>query len=470
MGTNVGLSGEIDRGRPSRRQLLKAGGIGLAAAAFPEILINCGGSSAGGKAVTGTLSVMLNKDDQNPSGQAAIMAEMKKKFESEHPGATVSYQLMTQGASELKQIQTAAASHSGADIYALGQTFIATAYATGAFETLTDSFWNSLGGKDKFLPGGIAVGGPSKDKLIALPQSLSSALLVYNRNVYQAAGISKPPTTWTEFIDIGKELTRPSGGVWGVAMAPGDEIDPWHVLWLLTTQLGGGLMSQDGKKAQLDSDKVLQAASFYVDWMGKHRIASPQDVTHTEADQAKEFIAGHAAMYPMRFSSAFASFQTSAIADAWAVAPNPTVPYGMKSLPKGGKAAETFLGGQWWGILKYSKNKELAQDFCKVMLSDEIQYMTWKNQASLPVTNSAYRAHPEMSNGVWGTAYQSALHSYPTPFSGSWGLLETVVAQAVKPIFQQIATAGTYSPAELKANLSKANAQLQASMQGGQGG
>lgn len=462
---------EVGKGGPSRRQFMKAGGIGLTAAALPAILVNRNEGSYRinpANRTKRTLSVKLNKNIQNASGQAAVMAAMQKKFEDEHPGATISYGLMTQGSSELEEIQTAAVSHSGADIYELGQTFIATAYATGAFETLTDHFWNELGGKKAFLPGGLKVGGPSLNKLIALPEQLSAASLVYNKKLYASAGISKPPTTWTEFVEMGKELTRPSAGVWGVAMATGDQIDPWHILWLLTTQLGGGLMSQDGKKAQLDSNPVVEAATFYVDWMAKYKIASPQDVTHTEADQSKAFIAGKAAMYPMGFQSAFGPFEDSPIADAWAVAPNPTIPYGMKRLPKGGKAAETYLGGSWLGILKYSRNKDLAVDFCKVLVSDEIQYLIWKELAEVPVTHSVYKRHPEITKGVWGTTYQAALNAYPTPFSGSWGLLETLVAQALQPIFQKVATTGTYSLSDLKANLSKANSQLQASLKSGQ--
>jgi multiple sugar transport system substrate-binding protein len=450
----------------SRREFLLAAG----ATAAGGVLAACGStttatrSPAPTKVKPGTLSVFISKDTAHPQGQAAAMNALLQLFESKFPGSSFTYDTYASASEELEKLETSAAAHQGPDIFEFGSTLIPTAYATGAFEVFTDQMWAELGGKGAFFTPQLKMSGPSPDKLIAVPKTANPFAMFYNKAMFEEAGITKPPTTWTEFVDIAKELTKPDQGQWGAIMDPADGFDPWHLVWLFSTQLGGHLLAPDLKSATLDSPQVVEAAAFWLDWMARFKIASPQDATYKGADMIKAFANRQAAMLVLEGPAGIITFDASPIAGEYAVASDPTVPYGMHTMPKGGKPATGFVSGQYWTIFKYSPNKELALELIKLMTSPEIQYQFFKQEAQTPVTLAAFEKYPETKRGVWAEFYTAEEDSYPTPFSGAWGQLEVVVGQAINKIAGEIATTGTYSMSDLRAALAQANQQLNAAM------
>ena len=468
-------------GKISRRRFLGAAGAGMGALAFPTILLSCGGSSgssasggsgrsSAGAAGPGNLFVLVGKDTAHPNEQAQLLAQVKKQFEETHHGSTVTFDTYASAGEETTKLETAAASHEGPDIFEFGSTLVPTAAASKAFEVLTDAEWNQLGGKHAFFPAQLTMAGPSPNQLIGVPVSANPFAMVYNKRLLQAAGIKKPPTSWNDFIGAAKELTKPDQNQWGSVLDLADGFDPWHLVWLFSTQLGGNLISPDGKKAQLDSSEVVEGTGFWLDWVGKHKIASKQGATYKGPDEIKGFAAGQIAMMVMQGPGGIPTYQTSPVAADMAWASNPTVPYGHSSMPHGGKPAQGFVSGQYWSIFKYGKNKALALELCKLMLDPAIQYQTWKVRGQTPVVQSTFQKYPETNQPPWDAFNQAEQKAYPIPFSGAFGQLEELVGQAITKVAAEIATTGSYQQANLKAALGQANKQLQAVLQQGQGG
>jgi ABC-type glycerol-3-phosphate transport system substrate-binding protein len=150
----------------------------------------------------------------------------------------------------------------------------------------------------------------------------------------------------------------------------------------------------------------------------------------------------------------------------WAVAGNPTIPFGMQSLPAGGKPAQTFLGGNLWAIFRYSKNKDLAIELARIMSSPDIQYLYWKELGGLPVTNDTYAAHPDAREGPWAAMYQAAQSAEPLPWSPAFSQVSPLLSAALKPSFAEIASTGSYSAPNLKAQLATANQKFAAALKG----
>src|SRR5260370_11494648 len=147
------------------------------------------------------------------------------------------------------------------------------------------------GGKNISSRPQLTMSGPSPDKLIAVPVSGNPWAMVQNKAMFQAAGINKVPTTWSDFIAAAKEMTNGTDQ-WGTAMAPADGFDPWHKIWLFVTQLGGNLMDSTGKKGLLDSDASLEACAFWLDWIAKYNIAARQGAAFKCADEVRAFATG----------------------------------------------------------------------------------------------------------------------------------------------------------------------------------
>jgi multiple sugar transport system substrate-binding protein len=255
-----------------------------------------------------------------------------------------------------------------------------------------------------------------------------------------------------------------SGSTYGAAVDFQDGFDPWHYLWLFTTDLGGNLISKDGKTATLDSPEVVEAASFWLDWVAKYKIASRLDATFMAADVTKAFAAGTVGMIPLAGPGGIKAFSASPVAESYAWGPNPTIPYGMKSMPKNGKPAQGFVSGQYWTVFKYSQNKELAFELIKLMTTPDIQYQFFKQDAQVPVTLATFTKYPQTKASPWNIFVPAEEKSYPTAFNGGWGQLEVVIGQAINKMATSIATTGSYAHADLVAALQAANTQLQANL------
>jgi multiple sugar transport system substrate-binding protein len=460
MSTNVRLT---------RRRFLEVAGAGTLAAGLPGILAACGNSSTQQSTTTqtkvqpGTLSIFIGKDTGHPQQQSQLMDMIQQKFQAANPGSSFTWDTYASAAEEQTKLETSAAAHAGPDIFEFGSTVVPTGYASGAFEVITNSMWSELGGKSAFFQPQLTMSGPSPDKLIGVPWSGNPFAFVYNKELFNAAGIKEPPKTWDDFISIGKEITN-GKDVWGTGMAPADGFDPWHKIWLFVTQMGGTLMDSTGKKGLLDSDVSVEACSFWLDWMAKYKIASQQNATFTGANESKAMAGGKVGMQVMTGPGGIPTYDQGAIAGHYAFADGPTVPIGMKSLPKGGKPAQGFVSGQYLTIFKYSKNPDLALQLIKVMTSPDIQYQLFKLRAQQPVVLETFTKYPDAKLAPWDALYDTELKSYSTPFFGSWAQLEVVLGKAINQMAQQIGVTGSYSKDALKAALTTANQQLEASL------
>ena len=446
------------RGLP-RRRLLRTIGVGMVCFVLPWALV---GRAAPAPPVT--LSLFINKISANPQGQAAVMDVLIRAFQGQHPNVRITYDTYASAGQELTKLETAAASHVGPDIFEFGSTLMPTAYATGAFEVLTPDMWDRVGGEKKFLKPQLTMSGPSPGRYIGIPEYANTFALLYNTRMFKEAGITRPPATWTEFITDAQKLTDPQKDQWGVAMAPADSFQPWHLIWLFATQLGGQLMDSTGTKGLLDSPEVVKAAGFWLDWIAKFHIAPKSNVTYKGPDQLFAFANAQAAMLVMVGPGLIPTLNTAKVAKEYAFAPDPTVPYGMTSLPPRGQPAQAFVAGQYVTLFKYSKNRDLALDLIKLWTSTPIQYQFWKLLGFLPVNLDTYPKYAELSQPPWDTFRTSVEHGYPTPFFGSWGQLEVVLERAIGRIAAQIGTTGSYSQEDLKRALAQANQELEGSL------
>src|SRR5260370_4250340 len=249
------------------------------------------------------------------------------------------------------------------------------------------------GEKSFSFPPQLTMSGPSPDKLIAVPVSGNPWAMVHNKAMFQAAGINKVPTTWSDFIAAAKEMTNGTDQ-WGTAMAPADGFDPWHKIWLFVTQLGGNLMDSTGKKGLLDSDASLEACAFWLDWMAKYEIAAGRDAACKGADEVRAFATGKIGFAVMTGPGGMGTWDNSPVAGQYEYTLGPTIPYGLSSLPSGGKAAQGFVSGQYYTLFKYSKNQQLALNLLKVVFSPEIQYQYFKLRKQQPVVLSTFDKYP----------------------------------------------------------------------------
>lgn len=407
-----------------------------------------------------TLQLFIGKINTPPTAQAQLMKQLIATFEKQNPSITVKYSVYASASQETTTLETSLATRTGPNLFEFGSTIVPVAYSTGGFDTLSSSDWNAVGGKSRFFPAQLTMSGPSSSKQIAIPEYMQPYALVYNKVMFKAAGIKSPPTTWTDFVKDAQRLTKPSKHQWGVAMDPSDSFDPWHILWLLTRQMGGDFVSRDLKTATMDSVDVYTAANFWFDWITKFKIADPSDVTYKGPDELSAFEQRHAAMLVMQSLTLLPSLDKSPIKNEYAFAPMPTVPYGMTSMPKGGVPVQTFISGQYYAIPSYTPDRKAALKWIQFIMAVPQQRLFYKYYGYMPVNQSAYDHYAPLDTSLIKTFLKAESHAYPTPFTGAWGPVEVAVGAASAKTADAIGT-HSYHQGDLRAALKAANDAVQ---------
>lgn len=157
-----------------------------------------------------------------------------------------------------------------------------------------------------------------EDKLYGLPFDGESTGLFYRTDLFEAAGIANPPTTWEELEAAAQALTDAEARTYGFIVFATEAAYYWYP-WLW--QNGGELLSEDGTQIAFNSDAGKEAAEFYV------RLAdySPADYLNSNSyDGRVAFAEGQVAMYVA--GAWFAGVMQSEFPDItgkWSAAPLP---------------------------------------------------------------------------------------------------------------------------------------------------
>ncbi len=118
--------------------------------------------------------------------------------------------------------------------------------------------------------------GKADGKTWGVPFQRSTIVMYYNKDMFRAAGLDpeKPPTSWEEFVSMGKKLTKKdSNGTvqhWG-AMIPSTGY-PYWMFGALTKQNSEVLMNQAGTETYFDKPGVITALEYWQDLGNKHAM------------------------------------------------------------------------------------------------------------------------------------------------------------------------------------------------------
>ncbi|MGD0575277.1 MAG: ABC transporter substrate-binding protein [Anaerolineales bacterium] len=151
---------------------------------------------------------------------------------------------------------------------------------TGALAPLTD-YGVDLSG----LYPNLIQAGSYKGKVYGIAPGINGMALIYNKDMFAAAGV-QPPTTWAEVEDVAAKLTK--GGVYGIAFsAPATEEGSW--------QFEPWFWGAGADLSKLDSPEAVKALQFWTDLVTKG-YASKSVVQWSQGDVNDQFMAGKAAM------------------------------------------------------------------------------------------------------------------------------------------------------------------------------
>ncbi|WP_170133087.1 ABC transporter substrate-binding protein [Arthrobacter livingstonensis] len=403
-----------------------------------------------------TLTVLFSTKPQYPDEQKAWFTKTAADFKT-LTGATLQWETYPTANDEMTRIQTSVVSGTGPDVYGLGTTFTPTAYSTGAFVKLGDAEWNKVGGKDKFVPATLGISGPDANNQIGIPFVSRPFVMAYNTELLKAAGIEAPATTWDEFADHGKKMTK--AGQYGLAIAYKDNFDPWKFIWGMSIQAGNPII--DGKKVRIDDPTVLAAYEAYFGWITKDKSVDPAAIGWGNAQALAAFAAGRAGYFPMTSPLSIPTLDKSVIKGKYKYALLPLVPPGMTSRPSGGVEAASILSGDNLVVADYSPNKDLAFAFIKMITDTVAQADYYKIFGEIPTNVEAAKAL--QSDPLVAPALDAASKSVATPFSGAWGDVQLALTNIAVQTIPDL-SAGSVSEASLTGRIKDSQAKAQAAL------
>jgi multiple sugar transport system substrate-binding protein len=177
-------------------------------------------------------------------------------------------------------------------------------------------------------------------EVIGFPAVVDNIALMYNKKLFQSAGVA-PPTdawTWDQFRAAAKRLTDPAHNVYGTAYSvSGTEDTTWH-FWPLLWQKGGSILSSDGKKAAFESAAGVSALTFL------QQMAVTDKSVYLSQDDQK---------YADLFKSGFVGM---ILTGPWQLADNvaANLDYGVTYLPSfDGKSHQTISGPDVWTLFDH---------------------------------------------------------------------------------------------------------------------
>ncbi|MCU7728458.1 extracellular solute-binding protein [Actinoplanes sp. KI2] len=178
--------------------------VGMIATALAVALTAaaCGGndSSGSGDKKTATDPASLSAtltwwDTSDPKNEGPAFQELIKKFNATYPNVKIDYQSVPFGDAQNK-FKTAAAAKSGApDILRAEVAWVPELASLGYLYNLDGS--DLLKDESDFLPTPMSAD-KYEGKTYGVPQVTDSLALLYNKKMFEAAGITAAPKTWAE--------------------------------------------------------------------------------------------------------------------------------------------------------------------------------------------------------------------------------------------------------------------------------
>lgn len=362
-----------------------------------------------------SIDVWIMQDDYNQETIDAINA----KFE-ERTGATANVEIQQWDGITTK-LSTALSTTSTPDIVDIGNTQVAMYAANGALLDVTP-FKEGLQQGQTWL-GGLEEPATIDGKLYAVPGFAGARSVIYNKKMWEDAGIVAEPTTWDE---LGAALdaveAKNDAPDFSALYLPGQH---WYVGMQFVWDHGGEIAtSADGKWAAGMSSTESQAA--LESWKKFQNTYSTEASRTLNTDSPEQ-------------EQLFADGKTSAIvatngALGVITAANPEITeedLGSFPLPseKGTGGQPVMLGGSDWGIATKSDDHELALIWTQIAVSNEIQveYVFGSNgwvPNSQEAINEVSSTLPAARKGF----FDAALNSKATPASPGWAELEGALA------------------------------------------
>ena len=301
------------------------------------------------------------------------------EFEQANPGVTI--KRVTNSSTKIQElVLTAFAANQGPDIFNMS---IEDEYAYIVNERLAPVDFEAAGYSslqavyDAYVPG-VLDPVTYKGKLYGLPLELTNWCLYLNKKVFKDVGLDPEkdyPKTWEEMVEVSDKIAVREGEI--LNRRGFDFRYPYYLVSMvpMVEQLGGKLISDDGKTAIVNDEAWLKFLKFMQEWgpngkiLGSPTYANARKLFNQDNNDIGMCMTG---LYQQgRIRSDNPDFYNSG---EWMVVPFPVFEDAVKDVPCAYYGHYYMVNGQ-----KPLENQKMAWKFIAYMLSHGEEYLTKVN-------------------------------------------------------------------------------------------
>ena len=326
------------------------------------------------------------------AGQKAGMEKLTEAYMEEHPDVKIEVQA-TGWDEYWTKLEASATSNSMPDIFWMHSNQMYKYADNGILADCSD-----IVDANSFSDISIANAEGSDGKVYGVPKDKDLVVLVYNKEIFDQAGVTYPDDTWTwDNLTEASEKIYEQTGKYGYMAYAHDQIGYWNFVY----QNGGEILNEDGTKAEYTEKATSDAIKFYVNLQNNDWCPTQEQFANTSATE--QFFSGQGAMF---FAGSwdlanFCSTYTD-MNGKWDVAVLPKCPN-----PESGDGRAVISNSVSYATAAEGKNKDTAMDFLKFLASEEGQRIQGESGVAIPAYNgledtwvntfaeNGYDIHPE---------------------------------------------------------------------------
>jgi len=363
--------------------------------------------------------------------------EVKKEFEAANPGITIKYEVVPWDVL-LQKLTTDITAGTNADLSIIGTRWLIDFVQQDVAEPLDSYITPAF--KDRFIDTFLS---PSimDGHTYGLPIAASARAMYYNKELFEKAGIAKPPATWTELQEDARKIK--AIGAFGYGLQ-GKEIETdvyyYYAMWSQGTEI----LNKDGTSG-LSTPGALEAAKLYKSMIDEG-LTEPGVTSNNREDVQNLFKQGKVGMM---ITAPFLSNQIKEEA--------PSLKYGVAAIPAGPTGARGTYGVTDSIIMfKNSKNKDEAWKLLDFLFTKEQRAKFTQGEGFLPVNKEEAKMDYYVNNADLAAFTALLPDARFAPVIPGWEEIAQITSDAMQKIYL-----GTVTPEQgLKDAAAKADAVL----------
>ncbi|MBZ9770660.1 sugar ABC transporter substrate-binding protein [Mesorhizobium sp. CA6] len=362
---------------------------------------------------------------------------VKKEFEAANPGITIKYEVVPWDVL-LQKLTTDITAGTNADLSIIGTRWLIDFVQQGVAEPLDSYIKPEFKDRfiDTFLQPSIMDG-----HTYGLPIAASARAMYYNKELFEKAGIAKPPATWAELQEDARKIK--AQGAFGYGLQ-GKEIETdvyyYYAMWSFGTEI----LNKDGTSG-LSTPGALEAAKLYKSMIDEG-LTEPGVTSNNREDVQNLFKQGKVGMM---ITAPFLSNQIKEEA--------PKLKYGVAAIPAGPTGARGTYGVTDSIIMfKNSKNKDEAWKLLDFLFTKEQRAKFTQGEGFLPVNKEEAKMEYYVNNADLAAFTALLPDARFAPVIPGWEEIAQITSDAMQKIYLGSAT----PEAALKEAADKANAVL----------